>query len=142
MKKPHIALLGALGLGAIFAFAPLANAADQQPPAARGQRGIQGARNQEFMKKMAEELKLTDEQKKKIEETSKAQMAKMQKLRQDTSLSQAERRAEMTKIREENTKKMKEILTKDQYEKYQKMLAEQRQNRGRNRGGQGGGNTQ
>ena len=146
MKKSQMNWLGALGLGAALLCTPSVFGADEKPaappPGRQGQGGGQrGAgvsqRQQEFMKKMAEELKLTDEQKKKVEANQKAQLEKTAKLRQDTSLSQEDRRAKMKTIRDESDKKMKEILTADQFPKWQKMREEQAQAM-RQRGGQGG----
>jgi hypothetical protein len=69
----------------------------------------------------------------------------MAKLREDTSLSQEDRRAKMRTIREEGDKKLKEILGAEKFEQWQKMREEQmrtmRQRRGQG-GGQGGGGGQ
>jgi Spy/CpxP family protein refolding chaperone len=127
MKTLRLSLIGALGLGAAVLCTPSVFGADQPaPPRPQQRQGQPSAqRQQEFMKKMVEELKLTAEQQKKIEENQKAQADKMAKLRQDTSLSQEDRRTKMRTIREESDKKMKEILTKEQFEKYEKMRQEQ-----------------
>lgn len=148
MKQAKITWLGALGLGAALLCPPSLFGADEKPaapppPRSTGQAGGQrGAgvtqRNQEFLKKMAEELKLTDEQKKKVEANQKAMAEKAMKLREDTSLSPEDRRAKSRTIREEGDKKMKEILSAEQFEKWQKLREEQAQTM-RQRGGQGGG---
>jgi Spy/CpxP family protein refolding chaperone len=141
MKTLKISLLGALGLGAAVLCTASAFSADQQPAGRPPQRQGQaaGQRQQEFMKKMVEELKLTPDQQKKIQENQKAQAEKLAKLRQDTTLSQEDRRTKMRTIREESDKGMKEILTKEQFEKWQKLRQEEAR-RARERGaGQGGG---
>lgn len=150
MKQAKITWLGALGLGAALLCSPLIFGAEEtpapRPPRPAGQPGgPRGAgisqQNQEFLKKMAEELKLTDEQKKKVEENQKAQVEKMAKLREDTSLSQEDRRAKMRTIREEGDKKLKEIFGAEKFEQWQKMREEQMRTM-RQRRGQGGGGGQ
>ncbi|NDW11418.1 DUF4890 domain-containing protein [Bacteroides sp. 214] len=50
-----------------------------------------------------------------------------------TSENRDERRAQMQKVQENYTKKLKEVLTAEQYEKYAKDAEERRQRRGGNR---------
>lgn len=79
------------------------------------------------------ELGATDEQMGKIREAMKAQAEKGRALREDTSLSQDDRRAKMKEIREGMTAKMKEILNADQFAKYEKMMAQRQMSRGEGR---------
>jgi Spy/CpxP family protein refolding chaperone len=78
------------------------------------------------MERMTEALKLTDEQKPKVEAVLKDMAKKREDLR---DVPQDERRDKARALRDEQDKKMKEILTPEQYEKYQAMP----------RGGRGGG---
>ena len=87
---------------------------------------------------MAEELKLTADQKTKVKALLEDQAKKMQASRtENQSLSQEERRAKMQASREEMNKKMKEILTPEQFTEWEKKRAEMRK-----QGGQGKGNKQ
>jgi Spy/CpxP family protein refolding chaperone len=133
-----------MGLGAALVCAPLAFGADEKPadraprragPPAAGERGPgMGRGSEEWLKRLTEELKLTEAQKQKVEANQKAQMEKMAKLRQDTSLTQEARREKMRALREENDTKMKEILTTEQYEKWQKLRQERPGGPGRGAG--------
>jgi len=80
---------------------------------------------------LSDTLKLTDEQKPKVKTVLEQRNAKMQELRTESSASMEERRAKRLAIEDEANKKMKEILTADQYKQYEQM--EQR-----GRGGKGG----
>jgi Spy/CpxP family protein refolding chaperone len=77
--------------------------------------------------KMAEDLKLTDDQKAKVKTVLDDQRTKMQELRSETD--QDARRTKMKSIREETNTKMKEILTADQYTQWEKMSSGMRQRR-------------
>jgi len=70
------------------------------------------------MDRLNEELKLTDAQKPKVEALLTAQAEKMRGLRDATP---EERQEKMKASREEMSKKMKEILTAEQFAKYEKM---------------------
>ncbi len=137
--------LSVMGLGAALVCGPLAFAAEERPagqaprragPPPAGERGPgMGRGSEEWLKRLTEELKLTEAQKQKVEAHQKAQMEQMAKLRQDTSLTQEQRREKMRALREENDKKMKEILTTEQYEKWQKLRQERPGGAGERRGG-------
>jgi Spy/CpxP family protein refolding chaperone len=71
------------------------------------------------IEQLTTELKLTDEQKPKVEAALKEFQTKSRELRTDTSLSQEDRRTKTTALRDDLNKKMKEILTPEQLEKYQ-----------------------
>ena len=121
MKK--LSLIAALALGGLLAFSTIAMAQDTG--------GKKGGKNrysaEQRLERMATDLKLTDEQKPKVkavlEETSKG----MQGLR---DVPQDERRQKMQTIREQELKKLKEILTPDQMEKYKKAQDEMKKKYG------------
>ena len=79
------------------------------------------------------ELGATDEQMAKIREAQKAQAEKGRALRDDTTLSQEDRRAKMKEIRDGMTAKMKEILNADQFAKYEKQMEQRQMGRGEGR---------
>lgn len=129
MKRQTLQWLSAVGLGTALVCGPLAFAADERPanrPARRagpppaGERGP-GLRagSEAWFERWSDALKLTEAQKQKIQALQKEQREKGEKIRQDTSLTPEQRREKMRALREENDRKMKEILTAEQYEKWQ-----------------------
>ena len=115
-----LSLMAALALGGLMACSTLVTAQDA-PQADAKKGGKKGFTIEQQMERMTDQLTLTDEQKPKVkavlEETSK----KMQPIRADSSLDRDARMEKMKPIMEEQNKKMKEILTADQFTKYQEM---------------------
>jgi protein CpxP len=122
MKMHKFSLLAALAAGAIIAFAPTVRAEDKPERPNRPERREGGPRG-DMLKKMAEELNLTADQKTKLQEAFKAQQENRKDLKDAT---QEERRAAMKEGREKMDAKIKEILTAEQYAKWEKMRAERR----------------
>ena len=124
MKTYRIILSIALALGGLLALSSASNAQDQKA----GQEGKKGRQNiEQRLNTMAEELKLTAEQKTKVKALLEDQAKKMEAMRGEMqNLSQEERRAKMQTNREEMNKKMKEILTAEQFTKYEAQRAEMR----------------
>ena len=137
MKITTRSWVSALTLAATLSF-PAVMAEDAPKPAAPApsadaQKRPPGDR-QEAMREQRDawvkELGATDEQMAKIREAMKAQAEKGRALRDDTTLSQDDRRAKMKEIRDGMTAKMKEILTPDQFAKYQKLMEQRQMGRG------------
>ena len=127
MKIHKLSLIAAVA-AAVLAFSPALRAQEkdtkqQRPPGAPGQRGDM----KERFAKMADELKLTDAQKPKVEAALKDQAEKMRALR---DAAPEDRREKAQALRADMDKKMKEILAADQYEKWQKMRPQGREGRG------------
>lgn len=118
MRK--ISLIAAVVLGGMLACGTPAKAQD-----AKG--GKRGAMTQQRLDKMAEDLTLSEEQKTKVKALFEDEFKKRQALRDDTSLSQEQRREKAQAMGEDTNKKMKEILKPEQFEKWQKMRDEMRQ---------------
>lgn len=97
--------------------------------------GDRGAMMKERLDKLAEELKLTDAQKTKVEAVMKEQGEKRAALRDATP---EERQEKAKALREEMTKKMKGILNAEQFEKWQKMAQQRGPGGPGRRGGPGG----
>ena len=122
-------LLAVLTLGSLVAFSTLSRAEDTppKPDAKHGPRqggpGGPGGRG-DMMKKMAEELNLTDDQKEKLKPIMKEQGEKMKALFDDSSISQEDKRAKMKELREANATKIKAILTPEQTTKFEAMQKE------------------
>jgi Spy/CpxP family protein refolding chaperone len=137
MKTHRIILSITLALGGLLAVASAGMAQDQKA----GQDAKKGRQNvEQRLNTMAEELKLTAEQKTKVKALLEDQAKKMEAMRGEMqNLSQEERRAKMQTNREEMNKKMKEILTADQYTKYEAQRAEMRKKGGEGKKQQGEG---
>ena len=76
------------------------------------------------------EVGASEEQAGKIRDVLKSQGDKVREIRTNESLSQEDRRAKMKELRDGMTAQIKGILTPDQFDKYQK-LQEQRRQQGR-----------
>ena len=118
MKINKLSVMTVLAAGGLVACSNSAMAQDQKPDAP-GRRGQMVERR---MERLTEQLKLTDEQKPKVQAALEQTAKKMQDLRGAPADDRAEK---MKAIREEENKKLKEILTADQYTKYEK-IREQR----------------
>ncbi len=97
---------------------PLARAAESTAPARPGAGGDRLAALRERMQDTAKELDLTPEQKEKLQTILRDQMEKLRDLRQDTSLSQQEKREKFQAAREGITAEVKKVLTPEQFEKW------------------------
>jgi Spy/CpxP family protein refolding chaperone len=132
-----IALLAVSGL---LALTPALLAADTNTPPAGGPPGggMRG-RGGPSIEQLTTNLSLTADQIPKVKAVLDEQRQKMGEVFQNQDLSQEDRRAKMKEVRDEMTAKMKDILTPDQFEKWQK---EQQNMRNRRPGGPppGGGN--
>jgi protein CpxP len=106
------ALAGALSLQ------PLVQAADGQTPSQSAIAGRQAALR-ERIQDTVKELNLTEEQRQKLQVIVRAQATKLRDLRQDSGLSPAERRQKVQALREEITSQVKQVLTPEQFEKWQ-----------------------
>jgi len=113
----------------VFAGSPALNA--QENKDAKRQRPPGAGQREDMIKeraaRMAEELKLTDTQKPKVEALLKEQAEKIRGLRDATP---EVRREKAQAMRADMDKKMKDILTADQYTSWQKMRAQGREGRG------------
>lgn len=112
------ALLAAFALAAPAAFAQTTTSTDQQPAMGNGNMGRMGNRQAEMMK----ELNLTADQQTKVQALMREQRASMANMPRPAGgeMSEADRQAMQTRRAEMDTK-MKEILTPEQYTKYQAM---------------------
>ncbi len=143
MKPSKISLVAALMAGVMLAYTPTLRAEDtkenkdtktrQGRPGGRGGEG-----RQEYFNKMVEDLKLTAEQKTKVQEVFKNRGEKGRAIREDSSLSDEQKREKYKALMDESDKKMKDILTAEQFEKWQKNRP-QRPPGGKSRGSRPGG---
>ncbi|MCX8091157.1 MAG: hypothetical protein N3I86_09560 [Verrucomicrobiae bacterium] len=136
MRIKRTGWMAAVLTGALLAAPALSRAEDakkEERPRTHQPAGGSAPTLREQIDKLAEDLKLTDEQKEKVTEILKARSVKAREIREDSSLSDQERREKLREVFQEHDKKMKEILTTEQFEKWQKMRAQ-----GRGPGGPGG----
>lgn len=124
MKASKISLMAALIAGVMLASSPALRAEDakegKDAKKHEGRPGRDGAGMKEHFDKMAEDLKLTDEQKPKVQAVFKTRAEKGRAIREDSSLSDEQKREKGKALMEEMNKKMKEILTAEQFEKWEK----------------------
>lgn len=132
MKPNQISILGVATLVAAMSLGGAAGAGEGRARADRPARGAQeapatqpgpGGRGAGLMRpdRLGEELHLTQEQRQKIQALLEEQREKIQALRRDTSLTPEQRREKARALREEHQNKMKEILTPEQYQKWQQL---------------------
>jgi Spy/CpxP family protein refolding chaperone len=118
-------------LGGLMALAPLASAQENKDAKPAEKPGVQApdrrAPGRERLAYLAEQLKLTDEQKEKVKPILQDEMDKMKELRESTTLSREEKRIKYQQLREDVSKKIKAILTTEQAEKWDKMRGDMRQ---------------
>lgn len=81
------------------------------------------------LQRMSQQLNLSEAQQQQIKPILENESKEMQALRDDTSLSQDDRRSKMMAIRQESTSQIKPILNADQQKQYDEMMS-----RGRGRG--------
>jgi protein CpxP len=135
MKMHKFSLMAALAAGALIALTPNLRAEDKPERPNRPERpegGPRAGQRGDMLKKMAEELNLTEAQKTQLQEAFKAQRETMKDLKDATP---EERRAAMKEGRDKMDAKIKEILTPEQYTKWEKI---REQNRPGGPGGPGG----
>jgi Spy/CpxP family protein refolding chaperone len=91
--------------------------------------GKRGPSVEQRLDRMTEELKLTDDQKPKVKTVLEDGAKKRQEMFSDSSVPREQRREKMQAIMDDESKKLKAILTPEQNEKWEKMRADFRKNR-------------
>jgi periplasmic protein CpxP/Spy len=95
------------------------------------------------MEELKEGLDLSDDQEKQVREILTAGSETMRKTREEMQDGGGDRdamREKMQQMREEQTEKIKAVLTEDQFTKYEQIQAERRERMRQGGGGFGGGN--
>ena len=123
MKTATFSFVAVLALGGLLASCLVASAQEAKEGKERKKGGMTV---QMRVDQLDKQLKLTEDQKTKIKALYEADEKKMQEIRE---LSPEQRREKFRPMREETAKKMKEILTAEQYEKWQKNREQFRQRR-------------
>ena len=132
MKK--LMMIAALVLGGMVA----CNLASAQDAGKEGKKGKMPS-VQERLDRLSDELKLTDEQKPKVKAVLEEQQKAMEAARSATD--PTEGRQKFRDAMQEGNKKMKDILTPEQYEKYSTAMKNKRGGKGGGKGGDKKGDT-
>jgi Spy/CpxP family protein refolding chaperone len=115
-----LSLIAAMALGGLVACSTLVIAQDStNAPDKKG--GKRGMSPDQVMERFTEQLSLTDEQKPKVKAVLDDSTKKRRELFRDSALDQQQKREKFQVVMEGQNKKMKEILTADQFKKYQDM---------------------
>src|ERR1041385_2535037 len=144
MKASKLTFIAAIALGSVLtlgtALAADTNAPSSTPsagnPPAGGPGGMRGRGPN--MEQLTKDLDLKDDQKDKVKTALDEMRQKNMDLRNDTSLSQEDRQAKRKAIMDATDAKMKEILTSEQYAKWEKSPMHRM---GGQRGQRNGGNA-
>jgi periplasmic protein CpxP/Spy len=125
-----LSLIAAMALGGLVVCSTLVTAQDStNAPDRKG--GKRGMSPDQLMEKYTEQLSLTDEQKPKVKALLDDSTKKRRELFRDAALDQQQKREKFQEVMEAQNKKMKEILTADQYKKYQEMNEKMKKGGGR-----------
>jgi protein CpxP len=127
MKLQKLSLIAALAVAGLLVSANLSQAQDASQGKKRG-----GRSPQEQVDRMSTELKLTADQKTKVTAILEDQRKQRSTLR---DLSGDERREKARALAKDTEKKLKEVLTSEQWEKWQKMREEARKKGGGRKSG-------
>src|ERR1700719_4006541 len=143
MKRNKLGIVAILALTGLMACGPVAFAQDKPatPPPGGDSGTTPPRRGRNNIQALLDKLDLTSEQKDKVKPIIADQTQKMRDLRQDTSLSQEDRRAKMKELNEGLDAKMKEVLTADQFTKYQELRKQAAAGRRGQAGGDGAGTS-
>ena len=132
--KNKIGWMTVAALGSLVAFGPMALSQEKKDDTTtttpKSDTGRRPGGVAERLKQIAEELKLTDEQKGKLKPLLEDEAGKLRELRQDTGLSRADRQSKSKEIRNAANEKIKAILTPEQQEKWAKLRTQPRPRRG------------
>jgi len=130
MKATRTLFIAALIAGSLFAGNTALRAADTNtppstPPAGGpppgGPPGGPGMRGRLGFDMTAKQLDLTEDQKPKVKAILDDEVQQMRDLRQDNSLSPDDRRTKMRTARDNTAAKLKDVLTPEQFVKWQKV---------------------
>ncbi|MGA2870016.1 MAG: hypothetical protein ABSF34_12770 [Verrucomicrobiota bacterium] len=127
MKLNKTLALAALIAGSLFAVGSIAQAQDSTTPSTNSPAGgVQRPRGMMSIDFLTKRLALTDDEKTNVAAALADNRQKMRDLRQDTSLSNDDKRAQAKQLREDLNAKMKDILTPDQDTQWLKLTTAHR----------------
>ena len=120
MKKILFAALVCAGF-ATTASAQIDRVVKPRDSASNKMRGPMGGPSREQNEQMMKELNLTDAQREQMKKNNEEMRPKMEALRNNTALSEEDKRAQMKSLREEQKAKMDALLTPEQKVKWDAM---------------------
>lgn len=130
MKLTLKSTVALVAFGSLVALSPLTLAQEKKAESTDAKpKPQQPAQRPDRLAQMAEQLQLTEDQKTQLKPILKEETDKMRALRADTSLSREDRQAKLKEIRDGTSAKFKKILKPEQYEKWQKAMAQRGQRR-------------
>jgi periplasmic protein CpxP/Spy len=136
MKQLKYVLLSLALMAPAGLVAQSANTTDSQQEARPMRRHIPDVDTQ--LQRLSKKLKLTDEQKPQVKTILEDQRDQMQKLMQEPSGAQGEKRQKMREIHENASSKIRTLLTDEQKSKYDKLEAQRQERMQKRRGRRGG----
>ena len=112
---------------------------EQASPSQQGQGRGRWARRQQqhHMQMLAEKLGLTDQQKQQFQAIQKNMWQQGRSIRQDSSLTDDQKREKMQELRKQAHKEMFEVLTPEQKEQLKQMRQQHQQQKDKDSGGSG-----
>lgn len=131
MKTNKSRLFTLIALGGLMAVGPIVRADDTPaqtppPPAPDATAPAAGhAKGHEQMDKLFAAIKATDSEKEKLKPIFKDRNNQLKAMREDASLSQADKKAKRKEIMQGVNAKVKEVLTADQYADYETFMKDQ-----------------
>ncbi|HEY0264621.1 MAG TPA: hypothetical protein VGC07_08860 [Granulicella sp.] len=99
--------------------------------------GRRGQMEERQVDMLTKRLSLSPDQQTQVKGIDDAQMQQMMAIRQDSSLSQDDRRSKMMALRQDTQTKIRAVLTDDQKTKYDALLQQQQARMAERRGGGG-----
>lgn len=137
MKTTKVSMMVAVALGSMLVCTNLASAqsTNASKEARRPERRAFSAQTR--VEAMSKQLNLTDEQKSKLTALYDEEFKQMQSIRAESSADPSKRQEKLRALRQENEKKLKAILTPEQWTKWEEV---RNQFRGRRQNGQGAAN--
>ena len=143
MKLNKMLMLAALVAGGVFAadMAACAQDSTNTPPANARPPGGPANRGRVNFDYIAQQLALSEDQKPKVKPIFEDMQKQLAELRKDTSVQGADRRAKIKEIRDGATTKLKDVLTPEQLDKWEKLGQPQRRQGGAGAGAGAGGDA-
>ena len=131
-KRMAVVLLCGTALSLVPVFAQTPDAPPPPPPPAQDGmgRGPGGGMGHGPMEMMSKELNLTEDQKPKVAAIMEERRKQMNALRADTSMTMQEKRPKMMAIMKDSNDRVKALLTDEQSQKFDEIMAHMRQRRG------------
>ncbi|RZU42798.1 hypothetical protein [Edaphobacter modestus] len=115
----------ALCTGALCALPVMAQ--DTAPAASQGTEGTHGHQRGDATAMLTQKLNLTTDQQAQVKSINDDARSQVMALRNDTSMSNDDKRSKMMEIRKTSQDKIRAVLTDDQKTKYDEMQAEMRE---------------